>query len=353
MKVVLLAPTPPPAGGIAGWTERMKKATLKNGWSVVVVDEKQNGHIKLFSQNGFSRNYIDEWKRCRRIWHDLKNAVNDESVKVVHSCIPSTTFAMMREYICALISHKNNKKFIVHFRCTVPNTTRGKIGAFMLKRLCEISDYIIVLNNQSRDYVSSLVKTPISVIPNFVNTNELDTSVVIRETISKVIYVGGVIETKGAFEAFELADLFPDIEFEFVGNIPDENRLIAKEHDNVTITGELPHDAVKDKLLSADVFLFLTHFYGEGFSNALCEAMGVGMPCLVTDWAANADMVDDGKGGFVVPIHSVKKAAIALRKLMDKQGRIEMSEYNRRKVQKYYSQQSVIDQYVDVYEQLI
>ena len=40
MKVVLLAQTPPPHGGIAGWTERMLKARLKNGWEVVVVDEK-------------------------------------------------------------------------------------------------------------------------------------------------------------------------------------------------------------------------------------------------------------------------------------------------------------------------
>ena len=40
MNVVLLAPTPPPYGGIAVWTDRMKKAKLKNGWKVKVVDEK-------------------------------------------------------------------------------------------------------------------------------------------------------------------------------------------------------------------------------------------------------------------------------------------------------------------------
>ena len=41
MKTVLLAPTPPPAGGIAKWTMRMLNATLKNGWTVSVVDEGQ------------------------------------------------------------------------------------------------------------------------------------------------------------------------------------------------------------------------------------------------------------------------------------------------------------------------
>ena len=48
MKVVLLAPTPPPAGGIAGWTVRMMSAKLKNNWQVVVVDEKVTGDRQVF-----------------------------------------------------------------------------------------------------------------------------------------------------------------------------------------------------------------------------------------------------------------------------------------------------------------
>lgn len=38
-KVVLLAPTPPPIGGIAAWTVRMMNATLPDDWKVEVVDE--------------------------------------------------------------------------------------------------------------------------------------------------------------------------------------------------------------------------------------------------------------------------------------------------------------------------
>ena len=64
MKVVLLAPTPPPAGGIAGWTERMVKTTLKNDWGVVVVDEKQIGNRELFSSNKIKRNM---WNLCEKL----------------------------------------------------------------------------------------------------------------------------------------------------------------------------------------------------------------------------------------------------------------------------------------------
>lgn len=352
MKVVLLAPTPPPAGGIAGWTERMLKATLKHDWKVEVVDEKQLGNRELFSSNKIKRDFRDEWKRCKRIWKDLKKALSDEEVKVVHSCIPSTTFAMMREYVCACITHKRKKKFIIHFRCTLPNTTRGKIGVMMLRKLCNKSDFIMVLNKQSEDFAKSLTKTPIEVVPNFVDIAESESSFEVRETIKKVIYVGGVIETKGALEAFELADYFPEIEFEFVGDVPAENRVLAEIHKNVLLTGALPHSDVKERLLGADVFLFPTHFYGEGFSNALCEAMAVGLPCLVTNWAANADMVDDGKGGYVFPIHEVDKAAEVLRKMQDKAVRTQMSAHNMKKVREEYSQKTITDRYVAIYERV-
>lgn len=353
MKVILLAPTPPPAGGIAGWTERMMKVTLKNGWKVEVVDEKQIGDRKLFSANKIKRNFINEWKRCRLIWKNLKNKLEDNEPCVVHSCIPSTTFAMMREYICACITHRKKRKFIIHFRCTVPNTTKGKLGNIILRLLCNKSDYIIVLNKQSEIYVKDLTKTQISIVPNFVDIPETEVFYEVRNKINKIIYVGGVIETKGALEAFELADYFPEIEFEFVGDVPNANRQLALKHSNVILTGALPHEKVKSKLANADVFLFLTHFYGEGFSNALCEAMAVGLPCLVTDWAANADMIDDGEGGYVVPIHAIDKAAESLKKMFDKSIRKQMSYHNMKKVRNEYSVKIVTDKYIDIYERVL
>ena len=132
MKVILLAPTPPPAGGIAGWTERMLHAELKDGWEVLVVDEKVSGGRQVFGKEG-RKNLWDEAKRCFRIWHDLRMKLRDPDVKVVHSCIPSMTPSMLRELVCASITHARGRKFIIHFRCTVPNTTKGRLGRLVLK----------------------------------------------------------------------------------------------------------------------------------------------------------------------------------------------------------------------------
>lgn len=352
-KVVLLAPTPPPAGGIASWTVRMMHAQLKNGWQVAVVDEKVIGNRQIFGDKA-KRNLLVEVKRCFRIWSGLAKELKDPNAKVVHSCIPSVPLAMIREYICACITKSKKRKFIIHFRCTVPNTTKGRFAHFMLKKLCDKSDLIMTLNSQTDAYLENITRTPTRLIPNFVSADELVERHQIRQQIETVLYVGGVIESKGAMDMLEVASRFPDIRFRLVGksasNVEERARELGLK--NAEFTGPVDHDTVKQEMQNADVFMFLTYFYGEGFSNSLAEAMAAGVPCLVTDWAANKDMIED-KGGFVVPIKSPEEAAKALEKMMSAEVRGAQSAFNIEKIRTAYADETVLDQYVDCYEELL
>lgn len=352
-KVVLLAPTPPPAGGIASWTVRMMNAELKNGWQVAVVDEKLIGKRQIFGDKT-RRNLLEETKRCFQIWGNLSRELKDPNAKVVHSCIPSVPLAMVREYICACITKSKKRKFVIHFRCTVPNTTKGKFAHFMLKKLCDKSDVIMTLNAQTDAYLENITKTPTRLIPNFVSADELSESHEIREKIETVLYVGGVIESKGAMDMLEVAKRFPDIRFRLVGKSATnvEERAKELELENVEFAGTMPHEQVTQELQNADVFMFLTWFHGEGFSNSLAEAMAAGVPCLVTDWAANKDMIED-KGGFTVPIKSPEEAAQALEKMMSAEVRAAQSAFNIEKIRTAYADETVLAQYVDCYEELL
>ena len=353
MKAVLLAPTPPPAGGIAGWTARMMNAVLKNGWKLQVVDEKVIGKRGVFGTQD-KRNYFTEVIRCMKIWGELFKTLHDKDVKVVHSCIPSLPLAMIREYICAIITKLYGRKFVVHFRCTVPNTTKGRISNKILKKLCKKADLIICLNSQSENFLIKITKTPTIIIPNFIEMRELEEEHEIRETIKKAIYVGGVVEDKGVIDLIEVAKHYPNIVFEIVGD-GDISIKEAAEKDNVrnvVFTGVKERLEVKQKLKDSDIFIFLTYFYGEGFSNALCEAMAMGLPCIVTDWAANKDMIGE-KGGVVVDVHDIEGVVAAISGMQYKSVREAMSRANIRKVKEEYLDQVVIDQYVDAYESLL
>lgn len=350
-KCVLLAPTPPPAGGIAGWTVRMMKAQLKNGWTLELVDEKLIGNREVFGNNN-RKCLIQEVKRCLKIWKSLYGKLKDGEVKVVHSCIPSAFTSMLREYVCACITKANKKKFVMHFRCTIPNTTKGMLSNFLLKLLCRKCDAIIILNKASMEYLRRITDVPLYLIPNFIDAEEMTSNPSVRGEIKRVIYVGGVTKDKGCDTIIEVAKEFSDIEFRLVGKQSEEIVELAKQVNNVVLTGTKDNRGVREEFVNADVFMFLSHFYGEGFSNALAEAMGFGLPCIVTNWAANADMIED-KGGMVVPVDDIEATIRALNMIREKNVREEQSRFNLEKVRTMYAADVIIDRYVDVYETIL
>ena len=350
-KVILLAPTPPPIGGIAAWTVRMMNATLPNDWKVEVVDEKIIGKREFFGDKT-KHDIKSEIKRCHGIWSGLRKALKDKEAKVVHACIAANAMPVLREYISACITKIRGRKFIIHFRCTVPNIVGGKLNVLALKMLCNKADCVMLLNKQSEEYVKGITKTKTAVIPNFVDATEVVDLHVIRDSIKRGLYVGGVIESKGCLDIIEVAKNYPEIEFKLIGN-PEENCVKAAEAvSNVILVGTMPHSEIIEEMKQADVFIFLTYFPGEGFSNSLAEAMAAGLPCIVTDWAANKDMIED-KGGVVVPVHGVEEACKGLEWMADQSVRGQQSEFNIEKIKREYADAVVQMQYVNCYEELL
>lgn len=351
-KVVLLAPTPPPVGGIASWTLRMLKTRLPEGWNVEVVDEKIIDGRQFFGNNT-KRNYFNELKRCIKIWRNLKKAIKKQTDHiVVHSCIPAAPRSIMREYVCALISKRYKRPFIIHFRCTVPNMMTNNLRVYLLKKICNISDRIIVLNNQSVDYLKKITNTPISLIPNFVNDEELVDNKCINYKVKNVVYVGGVIESKGCLDIIKIAKHFPNINFKLIGNYDDVVKNAAELQDNVILTGAMQKGSVRKELKQADIFMFLSYFDGEGFSNSLAEAMANGLPCIVTDWAANADMIEN-LGGYVIGIKNIEEGVNSLKNMMSYELRKSQSEFNISKVRKYYLESTITKKYVECYKSVL
>lgn len=349
MKVILLAPTPPPAGGIASWTIRMLSSNFGDRWSVDVVDEKVSGGRQIFGSKK-KRNFLVEIIRTIRIWSDLNKKL-DSDVKVVHSNIPAGLNSMLREIGCMIISKLKKKRFIVHYRCTIPNMIKSKISMVIFQILSNGSDAIIVLNRASQDFSKQHSKTPSYLIPNFIESIGQNKNKHINQSLKRAVYVGGVIREKGCLEIIEASKSFPDIEFRLIGRAADEILNQAKTH-NVILLGELSKNDVEKELEEADLFLFPSYFPGEGFSNALLEAMAKGLPCIVSDWAANPDMVEEN-GGCVIPIKNIQELVKAINSILPYNKRYEMSVWNKNKVNACYTDEIIIHKYIELYERII
>lgn len=351
-KILLISSIPPPIGGIAKWTQRMLNIKLPKGWTIELIDDKIKGKRESFGDK-ISYNYFDELKRWYRVWTTLYKKVREKDALVVHACPIATIPSMFVNYISASLVKSNKKKHIIHFRCTVPNLVKTRLQLRLMKMLCKKSDLIICLNNQSKLFLENNTQTPVVLIPNFINYDEMGfLNRKYEGGVKNILYVGGVTKEKGCDNIIKVANNFPSISFNLVGLASSEIKNLANNSNNIVFKGELQGQDLKKEYENADAFMFLSRFWGEGFSNAVAEAMAAGLPCIVTDWAANADQIDDTRGGYVVKDDVVGESIMAIEKLSDPNIRKSMSIYNFEKVHSLYSSEIIIKQYVDCYEKL-
>lgn len=344
--VLLISHMPPPYGGIATWTKRVMEHEIP-GYDIQFVNSSTIGGRDPFKAP--KRSLKVELKRARNIYRNEKNILKHHKVDVVHDNIPCTLFGNLREIRTASIANKFKVPFILHCRCTVPNVVNTRFKRFWYKRLLKRCSGVIVLNQKSYDFVKSFkTKANVRLIPNFVLDKEIVSCKEINPTLSKISYVGGVVKEKGCELICQVASYFPEIKFELVGNINDEILNLEKPT-NVQLLGGIDPSEVKEYLSKTDVFFFLTKYFGEGFSNSLAEAMGAGLPCIATDWAANKDMLEN-KGGVIIDVDNLEQLKDAINKIKDQEVRKQMSEWNIEKVKNYYSADVVINSYAEFYD---
>ena len=90
--------------------------------------------------------------------------------------------------------------------------------------------------------------------------------------------------------------------------------------------------------------------FGEGFPNVVGEAMASGVPCVVTDVGDAARIV--GETGIVVPPKNPEALAEGWRKLiaLGADGRGQLGQAARARIQQHYSLTGVVRQYEDLYQ---
>ena len=347
MKAVLMAPLPPPVGGIASWADSLLHREFPDGWTLLSVDEKILGIREVYG-DGTRFRFWDEVRRTFGIWLNLWKALSDKEARVVHANTSATVPGMFRELVSAAIAHLRRRRFLIEYHCTLPNEIRSKGKHFFFKRLSRAADGVIVLNEASADYARARTKKPVYLIPNFIESEYISAGRTAAPRVKKALYTGGVAERKGCLDLIEAAKAFPDVEFILMGRVAPEVEA-AEKPANVTLTGVVERSRVLEALTEADLFLFCSRMSSEGFSVSLTEAMTAGLPCIVTDWAANADMVE-GKGGIVIPIADVEALKDALGRLIDDATkRQQMSDFCIRKVRENYTDSIILKQYAAAY----
>lgn len=91
---------------------------------------------------------------------------------------------------------------------------------------------------------------------------------------------------------------------------------------------------IYELLKSCDIFVMPS--YREGLSRALMEAMSAGMPCIVSKIRGNVDLIEEGKGGFLINPNDIDGFSKAIVNVIDnKELKCEMGVYNLKKIREF------------------
>jgi glycosyltransferase involved in cell wall biosynthesis len=120
--------------------------------------------------------------------------------------------------------------------------------------------------------------------------------------------------------------------------------------ENVIFLGR--SDRVPSLLKLSTLFCMLSR--SEGFSNAILEAMAIGLPCVVTKVGGNAEAVEEGKSGFLVASEDADSAADRILTLLrDPQRARKMGEAGRSVVATKFTAQGMASRWAALYDELV
>jgi glycosyltransferase involved in cell wall biosynthesis len=168
------------------------------------------------------------------------------------------------------------------------------------------------------------------------------------------VFVGRLHPVKNVDTLLGAVAKTPDVDLLIVGDGPDRSRLEARAHDlglgsRARFLGMRAD--VADVLRACDAFFLPSH--GEGLSNALIEAMGCGLACVVASAVGGATELVGSDRGMTVPAGAVDAWAAAIEHLAhDPAARATIGENASRFVHESFSLDHTADLLADLYRRL-
>lgn len=104
--------------------------------------------------------------------------------------------------------------------------------------------------------------------------------------------------------------------------------------------------------LYSAIDVFCLPSLSEGMSNSILEAMASELPVIASDIPPNRELIDEGKGGYLISFKDAKRFHFLIEKLHDERIRKKMGEYNRTKVISQLNLKSRIEKELLIYNEL-
>ena len=168
----------------------------------------------------------------------------------------------------------------------------------------------------------------------------------------KFLFIGRMLKDKGTEEYLETAKAikakYPNTEFQIVGSVEGDYQ---KQLDELVPEGTITFLGRQNDVrpFIGAVHCTIMPSYHEGMSNVNLESAANGRPVITTDVPGCRETVDDGKTGYLCEAKSAESLMSAVERFIavPYSKKVLMGQEGRKKVEKEFDRQIVVDAYID------
>ncbi|MDB4433032.1 glycosyltransferase family 4 protein [Akkermansiaceae bacterium] len=205
------------------------------------------------------------------------------------------------------------------------------------RSLTQDSDYVFSYGGKISTIIREKLRVPghrILEVPTGIDPGWLADAVSPVSSIRRVVFLGRYERRKGIEELHQVLQSWegPQMEFVFIGPIPEENRLNLPW---VSYTGSVTDsDVLKAELDQADILVCPS--YSEGMPNVIMEAMARGLAIIATDVGATSIVVSAENGKLIssLSLGALSRTLKELLELSDDQ-LLDLKEHSRVQVESF------------------
>lgn len=366
-KILLLSPLPPPAGGIANWTEILYRKIKSKNDSLILLDTAVRWR-NIANNNILLRLFGGTIQASYVVFKALKAMVLERPY-VIHICT-SGGFSFAKDLLVIYMARVFGIKTLLHIRMgRLPELLLSNNKEYKLFDLVFYAvDCCLVIDQSSFNALQIKFSNvgnnanKIKLLPNFIDleeVNDIDDAVIKSNDYINLIFVGHVIPTKGIMELFKAIKFLDDPRIKLHVAGPYE-KTFKEKLDLIGINEVVEYYGMVEKkrileLISMSSALILPS-YTEGFPNVVLEAMACEKAVLATNVGAIPEMLNltsDQACGMCFSSKSVKDIISCLQIVLDKNEYLDVWGKNgRKRVEEVYSTDKVIPQLEKLWNEL-
>lgn len=293
MKLIMIGPLPPPAGGARVLFEQYRELLERQEEIDLVVLEtwKPNKHLLKRVLSGL--------RTFTQLFFYIFTA---DAV-----CFwASDRGALLFGPPVAILSSTFHKPWILRkfgggFDLTYSELS--KFGKFILKKTLNSASLVLLETKHLVHYFKKA--TPKANIDWHSNSRKISHKKPPHNEVCKsFVFLGKVKPSKGVNKIIEASGMFDRGEIDVDVYGPLKEGITEEDFEdslNVQYEGVINPNQVLETLRNYDALLLPTFYEGEGYPGVILEAYSVGIPVVATNWRAIPEIVDESSGILVEP----------------------------------------------------